>query len=95
MKVAHTGGYREVTFRPPLTPQSAESRRIFTRQHPGPDLARVDRDTTAAGKCLDCGRNFRSFEASTKHAAKDQHVVQVTAKHTFDVTPRTRQEHQQ
>lgn len=57
-------------------------------KHPGPDLARVDLDVSATGACADCPKTFRSFTASTTHAAAEQHAVRVTATHQFDVVPR-------
>ena len=57
-------------------------------RHPGPDVARVDLDASASGTCKTCGRSFRSFDASTRHAASERHVVAVTETRHFEIHPR-------
>lgn len=59
---------------------------------PGPDLQRIDLDATAAGNCMECSESFDSFEDSTRHATKEQHVVRVQEIRLFDIRPRSRQE---
>ena len=62
-------------------------------RHPGPDLARVDLDASATGKCTECDRAFRSFSASTLHAAREKHTVAVTETRSFHVVPRQQEDH--